>query len=182
MRFAVMQALYLVVFGVLKRYWFLFPRAINFISRRQEFRADELACMVAGPESLISGLRMGHGANLAWPSYWNTEVAPMLNSGFLPSISGGFVQFLAAPFVSKQVEKGIDTEIREGKLQAYDSHPPLRDRIVRARTMPDQPVADNLEPAWSLLEDEGATELALLQILNPGMPKECPGNNRQQRS
>ena len=45
MRVAAMQVLYAVVFGILKWYWLLFLRAINFVSRRQEFRADELACI-----------------------------------------------------------------------------------------------------------------------------------------
>jgi len=34
MRVAVIQVLYMVVFGILKWYWLLFLRAINFVSRR----------------------------------------------------------------------------------------------------------------------------------------------------
>lgn len=85
MRVALMQILYVVVFGILKWYWRLFLRAINMVSRRQEFRADELACIVAGPEALISGLRSVHGAALAWPTFLNTELFPMFNMGCLPT-------------------------------------------------------------------------------------------------
>jgi hypothetical protein len=60
----------------------------------------------------------------------------MLNSGFLPSIAGGFGQLLAAPAIAKQVEKGIEKEMREGKTKPYDSHPPLRDRVAAAVAEP----------------------------------------------
>src|SRR5271166_310260 len=171
MRVALMQVLYMIVFGILKWYWLLFLRAINFVSRRQEFRADELACIVAGPQPLVSGLRIVHGANLAWPAYWNTEVAPMLNSGFLLSIAGGFAQFLSAPSIAKQVENGIGKEMREGKTEPYDSHPPLRDRVAAAEALPNQSQPEDPLSAWSLLEDGGAAELAFLEALNPEMPK-----------
>ncbi|MBZ5616022.1 MAG: M48 family metalloprotease [Acidobacteriia bacterium] len=171
MRVALMQVLYVVVFGILKWYWLLFLRAINFVSRRQEFRADELACIVAGPQPLVSGLRIVHGASIAWPAYWNTEVAPMLKSGFLPSIAGGFAQFLSAPAIAKQVERAIEKEMREGKTEPYDSHPPLRDRVAAAEALPNQSQPDDTQSAWSLLEDGGAAELAFLEALNPEMPK-----------
>ncbi len=173
MRVALMQVLYSIVFGILKWYWLLFLRAINFVSRRQEFRADELACIVAGPQPLVSGLRAVHGAALAWPAYWNTEVGPMLNSGFLPSIAGGFGQFLTAPSIAKQVERGIETEMREGKTKPYDSHPPLRDRVAAAEALPNESEPDDPQSAWSLLEDGGAAELAFLQALHPEMPKDA---------
>ena len=171
MRVALMQVLYYVVFGILKWYWLLFLRAINFVSRRQEFRADELACIVAGPQPLISGLRIVHGAGLAWASYWNTEVGPMLSSGFLPSIAEGFSQFLASPGIAPQVEKGIEKEMREGKTEPYDSHPPLRDRIAAAEILPHQSLPEDSQSAWSLLEDGGTAELAFLEALNPDLPK-----------
>jgi len=168
-----MQVLYTVVFGILKWYWLLFLRAINYVSRRQEFRADELACIVAGPQSLVSGLRIVHGASMAWPIYWREEVAPMLNSGRLPPVTGGFSQFLSVPAISKEVDGGIETELREGKTDPYDSHPPLRDRIAVAQMLPAQSQADDDQSAWSLLDNGGATELAFLQAVNPEMPKDA---------
>jgi Zn-dependent protease with chaperone function len=171
MRVALMQVLYVIVFGILKWYWLLFLRAINFVSRRQEFRADELACIVAGPQAMISGLRNIHAASIAWPAYWSSELAPMLNAGHLPAVMGGFSQFLAAPSVSKQVERGIEVEIREGKTEPYDSHPPLRDRIAAVEALPNKNAPDDLRPAWTLLEDERAAELAFLEAVNPNMPK-----------
>ena len=173
MRVAIMAVLYRVVFGILKWYWLLFLRAINFVSRRQEFRADELACIVAGPQPLMSGLRIVHGAGMAWPAYWKSEVAPMLGSGFLPSIAGGFAQFLAAPAIAKQVESGIEREMREGKTEPYDSHPPLRDRLAAAQVLSNQSGPDDTQSALSLLEDGGAAELAFLEAINPELPKDA---------
>jgi heat shock protein HtpX len=172
MRVALMQALYMVVFGILKWYWLLFLRAINAVSRRQEFRADELACIVAGPHAFMSGLRIVHEAGMAWPSYWNTEVGPMLNSGFLPLIAEGFAQYLSAPAIANQVDKAIESEMRAGKTKPYDSHPPLRDRLAAAQALlSSQSHPDDKQSALSLLEDGDATELAFLEVLNPQMSK-----------
>ncbi len=172
MRVAAMQLLYAVVFGILKWYWLFFLRAINFVSRRQEFRADELACIVAGSNSLIGGLRLVHGASLAWPGYWQSELAPMLDSGFLPPISDGVSQFITASTVSQKVTEGIEVEIREGKSDPYDSHPALRDRIAAAQALPQQSSAEEKLSAWTLLNDGSTAEYAFLLAINPQMQKD----------
>jgi heat shock protein HtpX len=167
MRVALMQILYVVVFGILKFYWKLFLRAIKMVSRRQEFRADELACIVAGPESLISGLRTIHGAALAWPGFVKAELSPMFTKGFLPSITDGFAQFLAAPVVAKKVLEGIETEMREGKSEPYDSHPPLRDRVAAAQRLATSSHEIDTRPATELLDNMGDEEVRFLQAVNP---------------
>ena len=167
MRVALMQVLYMVVFGILKWYWLLFLRAINFVSRRQEFRADELACIVAGPQALVSGLRIVHGAALAWPAFLKTELVPMFNMGCLPSITEGFAQFLAAPGIAQQVQKGIETEIREGKTEPYDSHPPLRDRVTAAETLTIASPAADTQPAFQLLDNVSNEEVRFLNTIDP---------------
>jgi len=168
---AVVAVLYTIVFGILKWYWLLFLRAINFVSRRQEYRADELACILAGPQSLASGLRLLPGIVMAWPAYWQTEVAPMLESGCLPSITTGFAQFLTAPDIARLVQSGIETAIREGKTNVYDSHPPLRDRLTAAADLaiPSQPEDPNA--AFGLLSDVNLEELRFLEGANPNLPK-----------
>jgi heat shock protein HtpX len=60
-RIAALQPMNLVGTFILKWYFILFLRVINFVSRRQEYRADELACWVAGAEPLVEGLRKIHG-------------------------------------------------------------------------------------------------------------------------
>ena len=167
MRIALMQVLYYIVFGILKGYWLLFLRAINFVSRRQEFRADELACIVAGPEALMSGLRGVHGAALAWPAYLKNEYGPMFDMGCLPSMTNGFAQFVGAPLVWQDVLKGIETEIREGKAKPYDSHPPLRDRLAAAQLLNIPTPPKDTEPAYVLLENLDDEEVRFLNAMHP---------------
>jgi Zn-dependent protease with chaperone function len=164
---ALMKILYLVVFGILKAYWRLFLRAINFVSRRQEFRADELACLVAGPEALISGLRGVHGAALAWPAFLRTELAPMVDMGCLPPVANGFSQFLGAPDIVQQVLKGIDQRLREEKGEPYDSHPPLRERVAAAERLSIPSPPRETESALALLENLGEEELRFLASMHP---------------
>jgi Zn-dependent protease with chaperone function len=166
-RIAVLGVMYLVVATLMKWYFMLFLRAINLVSRKKEHRADELACLIAGREPLISGLRAIHGAALAWPSYWKTELAPMLSDGAVPGIGDGFARFLAVPKISEQIQKNLDREIRESKTNPYNSHPPLRDRIAATQKLPAGFIPENTNPARSLLDQAEALELRFLEKMNP---------------
>jgi len=135
-RYAVLAIMHLIVSTILKWYFIVFLRAINIVSRRQEFRADELACLVAGPKPLIDGLRAIHAAGPAWGSYWASEVSPILSNGRIPPLGEGFARFLASPVVAPQVETNVQKELREGKASPYDTHPPLRERIAAAEQLP----------------------------------------------
>jgi Zn-dependent protease with chaperone function len=163
--------LFTIVFAILKWYWLVFLRAINFVSRRQEFRADELACVLNGSKWLTSGLRAVHGTSLAWPTYWQTEVVPILNQGFIPSIGAGFSQFLAAPVIATQVQSGIETEIREGKPDPYDSHPSLKDRLGAAEGLPFPAQPEDRNTALTLLDNPELEEVRFLEAMNPDMPR-----------
>jgi len=171
MRVALMQLLYYVVFGILKAYWKVFLRAINFVSRRQEFRADELACIVAGPEALISGLRGVHAAASAWPSFLKTEMVPMFNMGYLPPMTTGFAQFLAAPPILQQLTKGLEKRIRDEKTQPFDSHPPLRERVAAAERLSIPSPPRETEPALALLDNVGDEEVRFLNAMHPDLMK-----------
>jgi heat shock protein HtpX len=114
-RNAILAIMHVVVSTILKWYFLVFLRAINLVSRRQEFRADELACLVAGPKPLIAGLRTIHAASPAWQPYWVTEVSPVLSSGRIPPLGEGFARFLSAPAVAQQVQTIVEKELREGK-------------------------------------------------------------------
>lgn len=170
-RGASFRLLYLVVASVLKWYFALFLRVINFISRRKEYRADELACLVAGTQPLMQGLRKIQGASLAWPPYWNSEIVPVLNQGCIPAIADGFARFLAAPQISVQVSAGIEREIEEGKADPYDTHPALRDRLAAIQHLSVGSPQQNAELAISLVNDTEAAELQFIELLNPSLPK-----------
>jgi len=170
-RIAALQFMNMVATFILKWYFIFFMRVINFVSRNKEYRADELACLVAGAEPLVQGLRKIHGASIAWGPYWNLEVVPMLNQGCKPAIADGFSRFLAAPQIEVQVTKGIENEIAEGKTEPYDTHPPLRERIAAIEKLEAEPGEKDEELAISLLEQPESTELQFLELVNPNLMK-----------
>lgn len=143
----------------------LFLRVTLAISRRQEFSADELASRVVGSRPLIEGLKAIHGGAIAYAPYWAGEATPVLDAGFLPPLAEGFGRFVAAVSIAQAVAQSIDRELAEAKADPYDSHPPLRDRMVAVKNLPpgDPAIPDLL--AVSLLENTGDLERRLLSTL-----------------
>jgi Zn-dependent protease with chaperone function len=168
-RIAILGVMYVVVATLMKWYFVVFLRAINLVSRHKEYRADELACLVAGRQPLIEGLRAIHGAAQAWPTYWKTELAPALTGGAVPGIGDGFRRFIAVPMIDEQIQKNLEKEIREAKTSPYNSHPPLRDRIAAVQKLPTGSIPQNANAARSLLDHADALELRFLEKMNPDM-------------
>jgi heat shock protein HtpX len=173
-RIPVIGMMYTMMATVMKWYFQLSLRAINMASRPAEYRADELACMIAGRQPLIDGLRAMHGASMAWTTYWKTELIPVLNSGAFPGIAEGFSRFSALPRISDQTQRGIAKQIAEAKQNPYDSHPPLRDRMDAAQKIPRELLSQALTRADSnsartLLDEPTALELRFLEIANTNM-------------
>jgi len=166
-RFAIAGALHQLVVAMLVGYWNLFLRAIQMISRRQEYRADELACRLVSSQALIQGLRTIHGAGMVVRSYWDSEVAPLLGSGYRPPIAEGFRRFVSSPLISKAIGEQLDKQLREAQTQPYDSHPLLRDRIAAADRWSTSSQIQEDAQASTLIDDIGAAELELLQMLDP---------------
>ena len=171
-RIGVIQVLILLVNFVLKWYFLFFLRVINLVSRHKEYRADELACLVAGAEPMVSGLRKIHGGSMAWGPYWSGEVAPILSKNCLPPIGDGFTQFLGVPHIAEEVSRGIEEEIAEGNTNPYDTHPPLRDRIAAIRKMAAKVERLDDVQALSLVRDPASMELRFLEAVNPKLPKD----------
>lgn len=170
-RIGILQLMYLAVTTVLEWNFLFFLRVINFVSRRKEFRADELACLVAGKEPMIEGLRKIHGGAIAWPTYWNTEVAPVLQLGCIPPIGDGLARFLAAPQIAEQGACGLKKELAEVKTNPYDTHPSLRDRIAAMETVAAESREQSGESALTLLGDPLTAERRWIDSVNPGQPK-----------
>ena len=166
-----MALMYRLVMTLLKWYWQAFLRVVNFVSRRQEYRADELACILAGTTPVTSGLRIARSAASVWPTYWQTEVLPLLRMGFIPPIADGFSRFLEAPWVSKSSEAAIERELREATTKPYDSHPPLRERIEAAEALSLPSNNDEPQPALVLLNRLDVEERRLLDTANPESQK-----------
>jgi Zn-dependent protease with chaperone function len=168
-RFAVLAVMHLVVSGILRVYFAIFLRATNLVSRKQEFRADELACLVVGPKPLMDGLRVIHGAGPAWVPYWNSEVSSLVSSGVVPPLSDGFSRFLAAPGIAPLVASNIEKQPQEGKASPYDTHPPLRERIAAAELLPPASAPDDPRLASQLLEQPEEVDKLFLLALNPSL-------------
>lgn len=170
-RIAILGVMYMAVTWLLKGYFIAFLRTINFVSRRQEYRADELACIVAGRQNLIDGLRAIHHAAVAWPVFWKSEVAPHLGDGSLVALGDGFARFVSVPEVSSQIGKTLNTRLQEEKVGPYDTHPPLRDRIFAAEKLEDCPASQDSQPASSLLDNLPATETHFVEHVLPDLPR-----------
>jgi heat shock protein HtpX len=160
------QAVYLVAMIVLIGYWKLFLRVSQFVSRRHELRADQLACWMAGSAALADGLRTTEGASAVFPLYWQSEVLPALKAGFRPPISRGFKEFITSPAISQITSQVVQTALNKLKTNSEDTHPCLRDRILAAQSMPSRSQLADQVPAISLVEDLGAVELEMLRALN----------------
>jgi heat shock protein HtpX len=177
-RIAVLGTMYLVVTTLLKWYFVSFLRISNFVARKQEYRADELACLVAGRQNLVDGLQAIHRAAAVWPTYWKQEVQPTLSMGSLVAIGDGLTRFMAVPQISEAVSKSLETRLRQEKTRPNDTHPPLRDRIAAAQKLPDDFAPQDSEKASGLLENVQDTEVRFVENriddVRPGSLKYVP--------
>ena len=143
----------------------MFLRITHAVSRRQEFVADELAARAVGSKPLIAGLRTVHGVGPAFSAYWFNECAPVLNAGFHPPLTEGFRQFVQAGKVADAIGKQLDEELKTGKTDPYDTHPPLRERIAAIEQLPAGDSVSDDPPATTLLADVPALENQLLATI-----------------
>ncbi len=156
-----------IVFGVIRApfHWFMvgFMRISQAISRAQEYSADAVAVRAEGQRALIDGLKKSHAAALAHALYMRNEIAPLLEEGKVPEVGVGFSRFLSSKPMSELLDKVVDHELTEGQHDAYDSHPPLRDRIAAAVEI-DGPTRD-ADPRFAieLIRDADALEIAELE-------------------
>ena len=166
-RFQLAALVYHLAVAALVGYWKLFMRITQAISRRQEYRADELAGHVAGPRALIEGLCAIHGASAALPSFWQTQLVPAIEAGCRPSIADGFAYFIAVPGIAKAISGHMEKELREATTDPYGTHPPLRDRLAAIRRLGLGRQEPDNTLAITLLDGVDGMELQLLQTINP---------------
>ena len=140
----------------------MFLRVTHAVSRRQEFTADALAARCIGAKPLADGLRAVHGMAPAFDAYWRNECAPVLQAGFRPPLADGFGQFIQAGHIAEAINKHVDEELKNGKANPYDTHPPLKDRIAAVEKFPAGEIPTNDPPALSLLENVPSLESELL--------------------
>jgi Zn-dependent protease with chaperone function len=166
-RFALGRLIYLGAFVALQFYWKLYMRATQLISRRQEYRADELAGALAGSRSLATGLRRIEGGFVALTFYWSSEIIPVLEARCKVPIADGFARFVVVPEIAARIDEYVEEQLRTGSTSPSDSHPPLRDRIAALNAAAELKPEASDRPALSLLENIDELELELLSSLNP---------------
>ena len=176
-RWAVVSAAYFVLMNAMRMYWKLFMRMTQMISRRQEYRSDELACHVAGSDALIEGLEKIHRCSAAIGAYWNSIVFPITACGFRPQLAEGFQHFMDAPQIAKATADSLVKRITETKSDPFDTHPPLHKRIEAAKrfNLP-APVSAKLSdgfdlPMISLIDSLDSLESTLLKKFVPALAK-----------
>lgn len=135
----------------------LFLRVSHAVSRRQEFSADALAARVVGSQPLVAGLEKLRGVKMAYDLYWQQELQPLLEAGFIAPIADGFGQFVRDQRTVRAMSSVLERELREGTTDPYDTHPALVDRIAAVKGLPSGPVAMDEPGAISLLSN--VTEL-----------------------
>jgi Zn-dependent protease with chaperone function len=120
----------------------LFLKTTLAVSREQEFVADQTAAKLAGSRVAVSALRRVYALGPAYSAYLSTEVTPVLQSGFLPPIAAGFDRFLERPRTAAFMESVATAPSSGDEAGAYDSHPPLADRIQALERLPASPPSD----------------------------------------
>jgi len=170
-RWAVVGVVYMALIWFLRTYWKLFLRLTQMISRRQEFRSDEIACYVAGSDSMASALEAVNRTSAVVRPYWQNVVFPLAARGYHPQIASSFGQFLAQPGVAKAAAEFLEKRVGSTKSDPFDTHPPLGARIAEAKKIGVAAPAADAEygnrPAVSLLEDLSGLECELLRGLMP---------------
>jgi heat shock protein HtpX len=157
---------FMLVPHLLSAYLTLFLRITQLISRRQELRADELACAVAGSRALVEGLQDIHRGTAAAKAYLS-ELGKVLAAGYRPPIAEGFARFMAAGGIQAAVGAHLAKELAHPQTRPFDSHPPLRERLKAAGHLPVGTEPQDDRPAISLMDDVASLEGGLLQMLNP---------------
>ena len=139
----------------------LILRVTEAISRAQELSADALAARTVSGKAVADGLTKVHQASLAFGAFFDGEVAPILRAGRLPPLASGFRAFLQAESVSGALSNATREELTTGRANAYDSHPPLKERVEHALGLPRQGTDDDPRPAAELLADVERLEAQL---------------------
>jgi Zn-dependent protease with chaperone function len=141
----------------------LFMRVTQPISRAQELAADRLAARIAGAKNAGDALIAVERAGVAYQAYWQNEVLPVLSHGYHPPLAAGFNHFVAVDSIQKAVEGIIEESLATPEKSAYDSHPPLRERLDALATIPLREATETAECASTLLRDLARLEEGLVR-------------------
>lgn len=154
-----------VVGGLYVRYARLYLRVSHSVGRRQELAADLAAARIAGRDTTAAALREIPVLDSAFGFYVNRYATLGWPSSLLPPAGefyGGFSRLLAAPGRETELAE-LRAELPASEQTAYDSHPPIADRVRIIAGLPDDGRPDDpaAPPALDLLRDRAAVLTAL---------------------
>ena len=108
----------------------LFLKTTLAVSRQQEFEADRTAARVAGAAPMTRALQRVTALAPAYSVYLQSEVMPVLRSGYLPPIADGFRRFLAHPQTMAAVDALAAEQTTGADAGEFDTHPSMSERIA----------------------------------------------------
>ena len=148
---------------VLGPYWRLFLRVTLRVSRQQEFRADELACALAGPAAFISALRKLEAIQVMLPQFWIVHQG-ILDAGCRVPLAASFARFMSHPKTPDRVSGVLNAPWRSFRNPDLGTHPPIADRLAAAAAFSYPSPEEISAPAFSLVDDLDNLELDLLRL------------------
>ncbi|MEV1023041.1 M48 family metallopeptidase [Streptomyces sp. NPDC050264] len=146
-------------------YGTFYVRSMRGTMRRQEYAADLAAARIAGRAATGSALREVPVLDAAFDFYMQSYASLGASARLLPpqgEVYGGLHLFLEARSAELgELRRGLPREERS----AYDTHPPIADRVARIEQLPDDGrAAGAAGPALGLLDDPAAAFAALERV------------------
>ena len=131
------------------------------LAHAHEIDADQLSATVAGPRTAATTLRTLPALDAAWHIYLEQYVEAGTHYGLRPTrFFDNFTNLMSDPERLEELAR-ISAAPPEAKTSAYDSHPPMSERIERLEAMASADEADKSGNAASILRYPSQNFLAL---------------------
>ncbi len=131
------------------------------LAHAHEIDADQLSATVAGPRTAAVALRTLPALDAAWRIYLEQYVEAGTHYGLRPTrFFDNFTNLMSDPERLEELAR-ISAAPPEVNTSAYDSHPPLSERIERLEAMASSDEADKSGNAASILRYPSQNFLAL---------------------
>jgi Zn-dependent protease with chaperone function len=128
------------VTGELFRVYLAFQLRISGgVSRHQEVVADHLMIRASSAAAASSALVKAEAAGAVFRRYLSLYVEPVVQSGMVPDIPGGFRCYVMSDSVQDALRSWVPQVVARHE---YDTHPPLVDRLAAIRRIPTTHTAD----------------------------------------
>lgn len=152
----------------------LFLTLTEAVSRRQEYAADLVSARIAGRRNAINALSLLPVVEVCHEVYRERFVRGGLEVGLVPTPAdsvAGFGAMMGEPEYSALMERARRTLPERERTGAFDSHPPMYDRVAVLRALPDdgRPEDDwSAARAVTLLRDPAGVMTAAASAADTG--------------